>query len=109
MPKFKKKDALSVDAVQWTLSNAADILALTLGFTKKKPKPTNPGQDKKVDETTDIPTEGTEVAFTQDQVIIRTPAGDLEVNPSDWLIKGSLGEFTTSKPDLFTQQYEATV
>jgi hypothetical protein len=109
MPKFKKKDAISVDAVQWTTANAADILALTLGFTTRKPKPAAPGQDKKkAEEETDTPMEDTEVAFTSGQVIIRTPQGDLTVNPSDWLVKGHLGEFYAVKPDQFTLSYEPT-
>jgi hypothetical protein len=110
MPKFKKKDAIQVDAVQWN-NNPADILALTLGFTKKRQKITPPGQAKKDDPPllSEDFEDDTEVAFTRDAVIIRTPSGDLEVNPSDWLVKGNLGEFTAVKPDQFTLQYEATV
>jgi hypothetical protein len=110
MPKFKKKDALSVDAVQWTTANATEILSLALGFTLKKAKKDTPGQARKTPELEDDPTAfPEEVAFSNGQVIIRTPQGDLEVNPQDWLIKGAQGEFYTAKPDQFTLSYEPQV
>lgn len=111
MAKFNKKDALTVDAVQWTTTNHAEILSLAQGFTLKKVKKIPPGQAKKTDPAISLIDESAdeinieELAFAGNQVIIRTPAGNLEVNPSDWLIKGPAGEFYTAKPDTFTTQY----
>lgn len=107
MPKFKKKDAISVEAVQWTGQNHSEVLSLIAGFTvDKKPK-----KEKKKATPEEIYSDDNalseEVAFSQGSVFIRTPTGDLQVDQQDWLIKGANGEFYASKPDLFIQSYEA--
>lgn len=39
-------------------------------------------------------------------ILIRTPAGDMLIEPGDYIIRGMQNEFYPCKPDAFTASYE---
>ena len=42
-----------------------------------------------------------------DYLYIKTLEGEMRVDPNDWIIKGTAGEFYPCKPDIFEVLYES--
>lgn len=81
MPKFRKKPVV-IDAVQWTGSNAAELLQFS---------------DCEV-----------ACALHEDRRVFEVPTleGVMRGNIGDWLIRGVKGEYYPCKPDIFDATYE---
>jgi hypothetical protein len=85
--KYRKKPVV-IDAVQWTGTNADDILAFTLGQASVR------------DESFSF------VSSSQRVLVIETLEGSMRAEPQDWIIRGVKGEFYPIKPDIFAATYE---
>ena len=79
MSEYRKKPVV-IEAVQWTLKNAAEVEA----FFGRTFKVTKNGYS----------------------IVIPTLEGDMLCSPHDWIIRGVQGEFYPCKPDIFDQTYE---
>jgi hypothetical protein len=80
MAKYRKKPVV-IDAIQFTGSNAIEILHFTQG--------------REVEED-----------FLATEIVIKTLEGDMRASGGDWIIKGVKGEFYPCKPDIFAATYE---
>ncbi len=92
MPYFRKKPVV-IEAVQWTGSNAEEVLSFALTHAVLRRKlggETIPGVE----------------------LVIETLEGAMTASPGDWIIKGVKGEFYPGefylcRPDIFDRTYEA--
>lgn len=82
--RFRKKPVV-IDAIQFTGSNQAEVLAFC-----------RPNLSK-------IALDGAQIMKLP--VIISTLEGELTASPGDWIIKGTAGEFYPCKPDIFANLY----
>jgi hypothetical protein len=85
--KFRKKPVV-IEAVQWTGTNANDILAFTLGQASVR------------DESFQ------RLSSSERVLVIETREGAMRAEPGDWIIKGVKGEFYPCKPDIFAATYD---
>lgn len=85
--KFRKKPVV-IDAIQWTGTNADEVLGFTLGRASVR------------DELFQHPSSSERV------LVIETLEGSMRAEPSDWIICGIKGEFYPCKPDIFAATYD---
>ena len=85
--KFRKKPVV-IEAVQWTGTNADEVLGFTLGRASVR------------DESFQ------KVGSSERVLVIETLEGDMRAEPMDWIICGVKGEFYPCKPDIFEATYE---
>lgn len=78
--RFRKKPVV-IEAVQWSVTNAAEIAAFMMG--------------------------GKYQHTHSNRVAIFTLEGTMIAAPGDWIIKGVKGEYYPCKPDIFEATYEA--
>jgi hypothetical protein len=79
--KFRKKPVV-IEAVQWTGTNADEVLGLALAQGSVRRERFGGG------------------------LAIDTLEGTMRANKGDWIIKGVKGEFYPCKPDIFAATYE---
>ena len=48
-----------------------------------------------------------EIRLAGDILLIKTPEGEMQAKPGDWIIRGVKGEIYPCKPDIFEATYEA--
>jgi len=81
MTKYRKKP-VTVEAVQWTENNLAQILAFTQGVANY------------------------EIKDNELSIIIHTLEGDMRASKGDYIIRGVDGEYYPCKESIFLQTYE---
>lgn len=91
--KFTKKP-VTIEAVQWTGDNLAQIIAFTDG---RPPDTKHDFAAMKWDEYCDL--------VARDGLKIFTLEGKMSANVGDWIIKGVKGEHYPCKPDIFEMTY----
>lgn len=62
------------------------------------------GTDENIDEIMEF-MHADILSIRNDRLVINTLAGDMMVDPGDFIIKGVYGEFYPCKPDIFEQTY----
>lgn len=92
MPFFRKKP-VTIEAIQFTGSNATEIML----FVGKRLEASVPPSHMEFDN---------EVPNDAYRIIIPTLEGDMTALKMDWIIKGINGEFYPCKPDIFDKTYE---
>ncbi len=70
---------VTIEAVQWTGNNYADIFQF-IGANDH--------------------------SYTRGELVIHTLEGDMKASINDYIIKGLRGEFYPCKPDVFVQKYK---
>lgn len=85
--KFRKLPVV-VSAVQWTGTNADDVLDFTRGLAEVRDESYR------------------RVGSNERVLIIETLEGSMRAEPGDWIIRGVKGEFYPCKPDVFAVTYE---
>ena len=81
MTKYRKKP-VTIEAVQWTENNLAQVLAFAQGAANYEIKDNELG------------------------VIIHTLEGDMRASKGDYIIRGIDGEYYPCKESIFLQTYE---
>lgn len=88
MGRYRKRPVV-IEAVQWTGTNADDVLGFTLGRASVRDESYR------------------RVGSNERVLVIETLEGDMRAEPGDWIICGVKGEFYPCKPDIFSATYES--
>ena len=88
--KFRKKPVV-IEAVQWTGTNADEVLRFTLGRASVRDESFR------------------RLSSSERVLVIETLEGDMRAEPMDWIICGVKGEFYPCKPDIFAATYDPVI